>query len=108
MTGYVKLVLSFYQIGASFGKTFRVEWPDTLQSVFRTVAVFNFDVIALPGPACIVARWSYTAKLIGYTLVPLAIFSLLALPGLIATLYKQYVPAFGRGVRYHTVQNPKP
>ena len=43
-------------MGSSFGKTFRVAWPDNLQSVFSSVAVFNFDVISLPGPACIVAR----------------------------------------------------
>ena len=55
VTGYLKLVLSFYQVGSSFGKTFRVEWPDNLQSVFSSVAVFNFDIISLPGPACIVA-----------------------------------------------------
>ena len=41
----------------------------------------------------------------GYTLVPLGGFALLALPGLIAALYKQCVPAFGKGERYHKVQN---
>lgn len=56
MTGYLKLVLSFYQVASSFGKTFRVEWPDSLQSVFSSVAVFNLDFLSLPGPACIVAR----------------------------------------------------
>ena len=56
LTGYIKLLLSFYQVGSSFGKTFRIEWPDTLQNMFRSVAVFNLDVISLPGPACIVAR----------------------------------------------------
>ena len=56
LTGYLKLVLSFYQVASSFGKTFRIEWPDSLQSVFSFVAFFNFDIISLPGPACIVAR----------------------------------------------------
>ena len=41
----------------------------------------------------------------GYTLVPLGGFALLALPGLIAALYKQCSPAFGKGERYHKVQN---
>ena len=41
----------------------------------------------------------------GYTLVPLGGFALLALPGLVAALYKLCVPAFGKGERYHNVQN---
>ena len=64
-------------MGSSFGKTFRVEWPDTLKTLFSSVAVLNFDIIALPGPACIVAR-SRPALVAN----PVTLIAEAALPGL--------------------------
>ena len=45
--------------------------------------------------------WTYGSKLMGHTLVPLCVFALLALPGLIAALYKHCVQAFEEGDRSH-------
>jgi len=50
-------------------------------------------------------RWAYGEKLVTYTLVPLLVFALLALPGLIALLYKRVAPAFGKKPQYQSVQN---
>ena len=72
-TGYLKLVLSFYQVGASFGKTFSVDWPDNLKMVFRSVALLNFDIISLPGPACILARSRPAPSSINSHLLPLSL-----------------------------------
>jgi hypothetical protein len=60
---------------------FHVTWPPVLLNMMEwSKGTFNFDVIALPGLACLSAEISFTAKLIIYTVAPLVMLVLLGLP----------------------------
>jgi hypothetical protein len=45
---------------------------------------FNFDILALPGIACLSLGVGFRAKLLSYTLVPLALMFCLRLPCVVA------------------------
>ena len=58
MTGYAQVIGSFV--------TYKVEWPSFLGSciswVQNVAALFKFDMLEIPGLACVWASVSYTDK----------------------------------------------
>jgi hypothetical protein len=60
---------------------FQVEWPTTiLKGMIWFRATFNFNFLSLPGVSCLWANISFRSKLITYTLGPLGITLLVAIP----------------------------
>jgi hypothetical protein len=77
---YFKIFVGFFQVMSSF-LTFQVKWPDTLLNAMMWLkATINFGVLSLPGVSCLWKSISYRRKLQVYTLAPLILLALLALP----------------------------
>lgn len=80
LQGFVKIIISFYQVVSSFASTFTVEWPAGLVRVFDGAKFFQLDFISLPGPACLTYDWTYKARLLVYTVVPILVVLLISMP----------------------------
>jgi hypothetical protein len=77
---YFKIFVGFFQVTSSF-LTFQVKWPGTfLNAMMWLKATINFSVLSLPGVSCLWKSISYRSKLLFYTLSPLILVALLALP----------------------------
>ena len=77
---YFKIFVGFFQVMSSF-LTFQVKWPDTLlNAMIWLKATINFGLLSLPGVSCLWKTISYRRKLQVYTLSPLILLALLALP----------------------------
>jgi len=80
MQGFLKILISFYQVVSSFATTFKVEWPEKISSVYRGTKIFQLDFLAIPGPTCLTHDWSYWDKLFAYTFTPMVVVPLIAVP----------------------------
>jgi len=78
--------------------TFPVKWPDEQESVMKAASVFSFDVIALPGASCVAGQFSYTQKLLLYTLTPPVCLAALVTPLLVVMVFGK---TWWKGVRDH-------
>jgi hypothetical protein len=77
---YFKIFVGYFQVTSSF-LSFQVNWPATLLSAMMWLkATINFSVLSLPGISCLWRTISYRRKLVVYTLAPLLLLALLALP----------------------------
>jgi hypothetical protein len=87
---YFKIFVSFFQVISSF-LTFQVKWPITfLNAMMWLKATINFSVLSLPGVSCLWKTLSYRRKLLVYTLSPLILTAMLALPvGIALIRFKQ-------------------
>ena len=74
--GYVKVVISFYQVVSTFSENYGIPWPSQSVQVFQIAAVFRFDLVSFPGITCLLQGVPYTARLLIYTLFPLALILL--------------------------------
>ena len=77
---YFKIFVGYFQITSSF-LSFQVHWPSTFLSAMMWLkATINFSVLSLPGISCLWRTIPYRRKLLVYTLSPLVLIALLALP----------------------------
>ncbi len=77
---YFKIFVGFFQVTSSF-LAFQVKWPGALLSAMMWLkATINFSVLSLPGVSCLWRTISYRRKLQIYTVSPLILVALLALP----------------------------
>lgn len=77
---YMKILISFYQVTASFLVNFGVEWPELLASVLNYMSFFSLDFFNFPGIACVMRDLSYNVKHQIFTLAPIAVVIFLAVP----------------------------
>ena len=77
--GYIKVIISFYQVLSTYVDNYKVTWPIRVVNMFQYVAIFRFDMISFPGPNCVVAEFSYTERLLIYTVLPVVIITLLCI-----------------------------
>ena len=72
--------LSYLQVLGSF-TMFNVQWPPTLNAVAQYMqGSASFDILHMPGLACLWADITFRSILYFYTLTPLSIIASLALP----------------------------
>jgi hypothetical protein len=77
---YFKIFVGYFQITSSF-LSFQVNWPATLVSAMMWLkATINLSVLSLPGISCLWRTISFRRKLVVYTISPLVLIVLLALP----------------------------
>ena len=81
--GYVKTVVTFYQVTATFLKNFDIEWPDLIERMLIFMNFFSFDLFNFPSIACTFKDFSYTKKHQIFTLSPIVIVFLLMVPSLL-------------------------
>jgi len=76
----VRQQVTHCQILGSF-TMYNVRWPSSLAKVNQySAGSFKFDILALPGLACLWVEISFQEVLFTYTLGPLAFIALLGLP----------------------------
>ena len=84
LSQYFKIFVGFFQVTSSF-LSFQVEWPSTfLKAMMWLKATINFSLLSLPGLSCLWKTITYRKKLLIYTLSPLLLIALLAVPVIIA------------------------
>uniref|UniRef100_A0A7S0LWG4 Uncharacterized protein n=1 Tax=Cryptomonas curvata TaxID=233186 RepID=A0A7S0LWG4_9CRYP len=71
--GYIKVVISFYQIVSTFSENYEIAWPSQSTQVFQIAAIFRFDLVAFPGINCLVEGIDYKSKLLIYTIFPIVV-----------------------------------
>jgi hypothetical protein len=77
---YFKIFVGFFQITSSF-LSFQVKWPITfLNALMWLKATINFSVLSLPGVSCLWKTITYRRRLLVYTLSPVFLVAILALP----------------------------
>ena len=79
LQGYLKVLISFFQVLSTFAQNFSVGWPPNLYQLFQISTIIRFDMIALPGFNCLFVGFSYRIQLMMYTLFPLAGIFLLSI-----------------------------
>jgi len=91
-----KVYLSFFQILGSFGM-FGIEWPPLFASTINWLkATLGFDLLKLPSVSCLWHSVNFQTYLHTYTLAPLVLIAMLALPLLAAWFWGLHVTAVGR------------
>jgi len=93
LMGFFKIVLSYFQLTASFFKNFAVDWGEILQRYLNMMSILNLDFYNLPGLNCIImmqipTRTWQMAFYIG--LVPLCLF-VLALPRCLCFVFEPWM-----------------
>jgi len=81
-TGYLKIMIGFFQVTAAFLSTLEVEWGPSLEDLLSLFALFQLDFFALPSTECVASDIQHSEKLVVSTLVPVLVLVLLALPTL--------------------------
>ena len=81
-----KILVNFVQIVGSFARI-DVNFPSKFKSLLAAFTVAEFN-IELPSTACMLSGVSFYNKLLGYTVLPLVIVCLMALPSAYAKLTK--------------------
>ena len=85
--GYIKVIISFYQVVSTFSENYNIPWPSQSTQIFQVAAIFRFDLVAFPGITCLLQGISYTSKLLIYTLFPLVIILLLFIAPILGKLF---------------------
>ena len=91
VTGYLKVVVGFCQVTASFLSNFEVDWPTFLAEIMSVFAIFNLDFFTLPKTECLLSKLTFLDKLMLCTGLPVGATVLLALPAMLVT----FVPRKG-------------
>lgn len=102
VAGFLKILVSYWQVVSSFVNTFTIDWPARILTLLQLGAIFNIDIITLPGTACALSPWDFTTKLTVYTVTPLVSLTILAVPSLGAWVHRQRGGNMGDAV-YQTV-----
>lgn len=80
VVGVLKILLTFYQVTSCFWTSFDVPWPDSLGGYFRGSSITMGDIFTVPSIACLVRDWSWTDRLLFYTVTPLVVALAFGLP----------------------------
>ena len=86
--GYAKVIISFYQVLSTFVGNYKVTWPIRVVGLFQYAAIFRFDMISFPGPNCVAAEFTYTERLLIYTVLPAAVVLLLCIAPIFSLLIR--------------------
>ena len=70
LQGLAKILIGFYQVQSSFLATFNIKWPKEQEDAMKATSIFRLDMLSMPGPSCVIAQFTYTQKLLAYTLLP--------------------------------------
>ena len=54
LMGFFKIVMSYFQVTASFLKNFAVDWGERLDAFLNKLSILNLDLYKLPGVNCMV------------------------------------------------------
>ena len=84
---YVKIVVSFYQVSASFSSNIDVNWPDTVTSVWKFFSFLTMEIFKLYGYDCMFGGLNYLQRLIMITLLPLFVVFVFSWPWLASFFY---------------------
>ena len=96
-----------------------MKFPDSEEEVMKKTSVLSFDIIALPGANCVAAQFSYTQKLLLYTMLPPICLAALITPLLVVVVlgkgwfkgmreHPKYQAVYANTWQYGQPQNPKP
>lgn len=81
ITGYVKIVIGFYQILSTFPVTFfHLNWTSTNDDVLQNSKWSRVEIFSIPDFACLLQGMHYRDKLYYYTIAPVIISAALAVP----------------------------
>ena len=79
---YVKIIVSFYQVSASFASNIDVSWPDTVMGVWKFFAFLTMELFKLYGYDCMFGGLDYLQRLILVTVTPISVVFMFSLPWL--------------------------
>ena len=79
---YVKIIVSFYQVSASFASNIDVSWPDTVMAVWKFFAFLTMELFKLYGYDCMFGGLDYLQRLILVTVTPISVVFIFSLPWL--------------------------
>jgi len=84
MTGYGKIVIGFYQILSTLPVTFHhLDWTSSNDDIMDGSQVSRLDILSLPSMACLMRDVRFRDKLLAYTIGPIVISAMLAVPTLV-------------------------
>jgi hypothetical protein len=105
----MQVLIAFFQVVSTFSSNYKTQWPQQQSQMFNGGGGTRLDFIALPSVNfehfhnlshndtavnsfsvqvnCVFAELSYLSQLMIYTLVPIGIVILLAIPRIIVTIF---------------------
>ena len=82
----VKIVITFWQILASYADV-QIKWPQELLSLMKLLGALKID-IQVPNVACMLRNWTLHHYLVLYSVGPVLLLALLAVPVAVTRLVK--------------------
>ena len=87
---YIKIIVSFFQISTAFLTNIDVNWPSSVQSLWKFFSFLTMEVFKLYGYDCMFGGVDYLGRLVLVTTVPLAVILFFSLPWMASYFYKQH------------------
>ena len=91
-TGYLKIMVGFFQVTAAFLSNLEVEWGTSLEHILSIFALFQLDFFTLPSTECVTSDIQHSKKLVVSTLAPVVVLVLLALPTFAVKIFFRNTP----------------
>ena len=66
LLGYVKVLISFYQIVSTFIHSLDIPWPNVFKAIMSRVSLINLNLLQLPKAACLNPSVSFYQQFVGY------------------------------------------
>ena len=87
LLGFGKVIIGFLQVLSSYMKTFDIQWPSNLGSLFSISANVNIDFFKMPGLSCSTKTFDYESNFMFDMVYPLGVLLVLAVPFIIVKFF---------------------
>jgi hypothetical protein len=87
LLGFGKVIIGFFQVLSSYMKTFDIQWPSNLGSLFSLSANVNIDFFKMPGLSCSTKTFDYKSNFMFNMIYPLGVLLVLAVPFIIVRFF---------------------
>lgn len=87
---HVKVIVGFYQMVSTYHTSFSTEWPAGIYAFLDHSAIARLGLWDLPWVSCVTVGASYEEKIMAYTLIPLGVCVILAVPLVVMSLSRSH------------------